>query len=212
MHIASRCALFAMTSLCAVTVWAQATGREAFYRCKDAKGQSHFGTSMPPQCQGFDTEVISQRGNVMRVIEGETTRAARMETEAVAAKAQKEKEDQALRDRVLIDTYLTVPDIERLRDQRLELVEAQLRVAEQHIATLYERVTRLRQQSARFKPYNEQPNAPPLPDHIAEEIINTVKSLVTDRQTIEIKRAEQETMTSNFARDIQRFKELKGLK
>jgi hypothetical protein len=73
-------------------------------------------------------------------------------------------------------------------------------------------VTRLRQQTARFKPYNEQPNAPPLPDHIAEEIINTVKSLVTDRQTIDIKRAEQETMTANFARDSQRFKELKGIK
>jgi hypothetical protein len=87
-----------------------------------------------------------------------------------------------------------------------------LRVAEQHIATLYERVARLRQQSARFKPYSDQPNAPPLPDHIAEEIINTVKSVVTDRQTIEIKRAEQATMTANFTRDIQRFKELKGLK
>jgi hypothetical protein len=213
MRIATRFGLCAVTILFSANAFAQAGGgKEAFYRCKDAKGQAHFGTSMPPQCQGFDTEVISQRGNVMRVIEGEATRAKRLAEEAETARIQKEKEEQALRDRVLIDTYLTVADIERLREQRLDLVEGQLRVAEQHIATLNERVVRLRQQSARFKPYADAPNAPPLPDHIAEEIINTVKSLATDRQTIAIKRAEQETMTANFARDIQRFKELKGLK
>jgi len=214
MHfLVRRAFLLFATSVCAsATVHAQATGTEAYYRCKDAKGQAHFGTSMPPQCTGFDTEVISQRGNVMRVIEGEATHTKRLESEAETARLQKEKEEQALRDRVLIDTYLTVADIERLREQRLDLVETQLRVAQQHIATLHERVTRLRQQSARFKPYSDQPNAPPLPDHIAEEIINTVKSLATDRETIAIKRAEQETMSANFARDIQRFKELKGLK
>lgn len=214
MRIATRFGLCAVTLLFAASAFAQQKaggGKEAFYRCKDASGKAHFGSSMPPQCQGIDTEVISQRGNVMRVIEGAETKAKRLESEAIAAQTQKEKEEQALRDRVLIDTYLTVADIERLREQRLDLVEGQLRVAEQHIATLHERVARLRQQSARFKPYADQPNAPPLPDHIAEEIINTVKSLATDRQTIAIKRAEQETMTANFARDIQRFKELKGL-
>jgi len=207
-----RCVLFAVTTFAAAAALAQATGTEAYYRCKDGKGQAHFGTSMPPQCTGYDTEVISQRGNVMRIIEGESTRAKRLESEATQAQAQKEKEEQALRDRVLIDTYLTVADIERLREQRLDLVETQLRVAQQHISTLHERVARLRQQSARFKPYSDQPNAPPLPDHIAEEIINTVKSLATDRETIAVKRTEQETMVANFARDIQRFKELKGLK
>jgi len=212
MHIAIRCALLAISALSVTEAYAQASGKAAYYRCKDAKGQSHFGTSMPPQCQGFDTEEISQRGNVVGVIEGEATRTKRLESEAETTRLRKEKEEQALRDRVLIDTYLTVADIERLREQRLDLVETQLRVAQQHIATLHERVARLRQQSARFKPYSDQPNAPPLPDHIAEEIINTVKSLATDRETIAIKRAEQETMSNNFARDIQRFKELKGLK
>jgi beta-glucosidase-like glycosyl hydrolase len=212
MYATSRTALLLVSLLCSALAHGQATGREAFYRCKDASGKAHFGTSMPPQCTGFDTEVISQRGNVMRVIEGEATRTKRLEAEAIAAQLQKEKEEQALRDRVLIDTYLAVVDIERLRDQRLELVEAQLRVAEQHITTLKERIGRLREQSARFKPYSNQTNAPPLPDHIAEEIINTIKSIATDQATINIKRTEQETMTANFARDIQRFKELKGIK
>ncbi|MBC7984642.1 MAG: DUF4124 domain-containing protein [Candidatus Obscuribacterales bacterium] len=190
----------------------KSTAAEALYRCRDANGQMRFGSAMPVECTGRDTEVLSSRGNVLRIIEGAGTRAKRLEEEAVAAQVQKGREEQALRDRVLIDTYLTVADIERLRDQRLDLVEAQLKVSEQHIATLHDRISRLRQQSARFKPYAEVPNAPPLPDHLAEEIINTVKSIGVDRQTIDIKRNEQETMTANFARDINRFKELKGLK
>ena len=58
---------------------------------------------------------------------------------------------------MLIETYLTVEDIERLRDQRLEQLNAQYRVTEQNIANLRERQTRLEGQIARFKPYSDKP-------------------------------------------------------
>jgi hypothetical protein len=105
-----------------------------------------------------------------------------------------------------------VEEIERLRDQRLDLLTAQLRVAEQHITTLRERLVRLREQTARFRPYSDKPNAPSLPDHIAEDLVGTVKSIAVDEQTIQFKRDEQATLTTNFDRDIKRFKELKGIK
>ena len=43
---------------------------EAYYRCKDARGQSLYGDSMPVGCQGQDTEVLNAHGSVLRVIEG----------------------------------------------------------------------------------------------------------------------------------------------
>jgi hypothetical protein len=186
--------------------------REAFYRCKDVNGQTRFGSAMPPECVGRDTDVLNDRGTVLRTIEGAGTRASRMEKEANEAEAQRIKEEQYQRDKVLIETYLSVAEIESLRDQRLDLLTAQLRVAEQHIATLRERLVRLREQSARFKPYSDKPNAPPLPDHIAEDLVGTLKSIAVDQQTIDIKSDEQAKMTSNFDRDIKRFKELKGIK
>jgi hypothetical protein len=135
-----------------------------------------------------------------------------MEREATEAAEQKEKSAQLQRDKVLIETYLSVEEIERLRDQRLDLLTAQLRVAEQHISTLRQRLGRLRDQSARFKPYSDKPNALPLPDHMAEDLIGTVKSIAVDEQTIQFKRDEQATLTVKFDRDIGRFKELKGIK
>jgi hypothetical protein len=70
----------------------------------------------------------------------------------------------------------------------------------------------LRQQSARFKPYNDAPNSPPLPEHIAEALINTVKSIAVDRETMQHKKNEQAELTASFDRDIKRFKELKTAK
>ena len=66
--------------------------REAFFRCKDGRGQTHYGDSMPPACAGFDTEVLNDHGMVLRVIEGDQTRAARVAREADEAKARKERD------------------------------------------------------------------------------------------------------------------------
>jgi DNA-binding transcriptional MerR regulator len=187
-------------------------GREAFYRCKDGSGQTHYGDSMPSACAGYDTEVLNDNGMLVRLIEGDRTRAARLEREAVEGKARKEREARAQRDRTLIETYLTVADIERLRDQRLELLVSQYRITEQNIKNLRERQARLEQQIARFKPYSNQVNAPPLPDHLAEEMVNTVNGARVYAESLTKNKKEQAEVKSTFEADIKRFKELKGIK
>lgn len=188
------------------------SGHEAFYRCRDAAGQTHYGDSKPPQCEGLDTEVLNSNGMVIRVIEGTASRSSREQRELSETGARKQREQRQLRDRMLIETYLTVEDIERLRDQRLELLDSQYRVTEQSITNLRDRQKRLEQQIARFKPYNDKPNAPPLPDHLAEEMVNTVNGMRVYQETLAKTRGEQETIKATFSADIARFKELKGIK
>lgn len=185
---------------------------EAYYRCKDLKGQALYGDSMPPGCMGQDTEVLNSNGMVLRVIEGEQSRASRLSREAAEAKNKELRHAREQRDRMLLETYLSVDDIERLRDQRLELLGAQHRVTEQNIANLRERQSRLEQQVARFKPYSDKPNAPPLPDHLAEDMVNTVNSLHVYQESLEKNLDEQADVKSTFGVDIKRFKELKGIR
>jgi hypothetical protein len=113
---------------------------------------------------------------------------------------------------MLLETYLGVEDIERLRDQRLDMLVAQNRATEQTIANLRERQSRLETQIARFKPYNEKPNALPLPDHLAEEMVNTVNSMKVYQESMAKNLAEQAQLKSSFSADIKRFKELKGIR
>jgi hypothetical protein len=186
--------------------------REAVFRCKDRNGQTQYGDSMPPECVGQDTEVLNDNGMQVRLIEGEATRQKRLQREVEEGKVRKEKEQRALRDRTLIDTFLTVEDIERLRDSRLEQLTAQYHLTEQNITNLRERQSRLQAQVARFKPYSDKPNAPPLPDNLASEMVNTVNGLRVYQQSLNTNRKEQADLTAQFDSDIKRFKELKGIR
>lgn len=185
---------------------------EAYYRCKDTQGQSLYGDSMPSGCHGQDTEVLNTHGMVLRVIEGDQSRASRQSREAAEARDKQQRQERQQRDRMLLETYTNVEDIERLRDQRIDLLMAQHRVTEQTVANMRERQARLESQVARFKPYSDKPNAPPLPDHLAEEMVNTVNSLRVYQESLEKNRAEQADVKSSFSADIKRFKELKGIR
>jgi hypothetical protein len=186
--------------------------REAFFRCKDSRGQTHYSDSLPPECAGLDTEVLNESGTQVRLIEGEATRLKRLEREAAEAKVRKVRLESQLRDRTLIETYLSVEDIERLRNQRLDQLNASYRLTEQNIANLRERQTRLEAQIARFKPYSDKPNAPPLPEHLGAEMVNTVKSLRVYEQSLVANRKEQVALNESFDSDLKRFKELKGIR
>lgn len=213
MHIARLLCLPALlvTLLPAGAAVAAGAPKESVYRCRDATGQIHYGDSKPRECEGLDTEVLNANGMVIRVIEGTQSRIERERREIGERRIQAEREAKAQRDRMLIETYLTVEDIERLRDQRLELLDSQYRITEQNISNLRDRQARLAQQVARFKPYNDKPNAPPLPDHLAEEMVNTVNGMRVYQETLEKTRKEQEDIKSSFTADIERFKELKGI-
>ena len=181
---------------------------EEVYRCRDGKGQYQYGQSIPAICMDQDVEVIDETGRVVRVIPG------RRSLEQVAAQkaAEDEAKAAAQRDRTLLATYLTVADIERLRDQRLELLEQQSRVTEQYIANLREREARLMADAQRYYPYSTKPKAQPVPEHLAQEMVNTVNGLEVYEEELAKNTAERNQLRAEFDADITRFKELKGVK
>ena len=187
-------------------------GREAFFRCRDSGGQTRFGDSMPAECMDVDTEVLSERGSVIRIIDGTKTLAEKAQRKSADDAARKEIADAGLRDRMLIDTYLSVADIERLRDQRIGLVEGQLQIDQQTLLSLKDRELRLLEQVKRFRPYSDKPNAQPIPANMVEDLVGAVNSRRVTEDRLTEKRAEQQDLQAKFTSDIKRFRELKGLK
>src|SRR5512145_507980 len=156
---------------------AQGAPKEAVYRCRDARGQTHMGQAIPEVCMSRDIEVLDEAGRVVRRIESQQSAAETAKRRAIEEQRVRDAQASAQRDRTLLATYLTVADIERLRDQRVEQLEQQSRVTRQYITNLRERESRLIADVQRFHPYSDDSNSPPVPDHIAEEIINTVNGL-----------------------------------
>jgi hypothetical protein len=203
----------AAVAACLVSVSALAAiksspnAHEAFYRCKNERGQSFVAQSIPAECMDADVEVLDATGRVVRTIPGRRSKdqidQQQAQAEAEAAAAQ--------RDRTLLATYLSVADIERLRDQRVEQLEQQAAVTRSYIANLRARQARLMQDVQRYRPYSERPIAPALPEPVAAEIVNTVNGLQIYEQELLKNTRDQEKLRAAFASDIARFKELKSI-
>jgi hypothetical protein len=115
------------------------------------------------------------------------------------------------RDSVLLNTYLSIDEIEALRDRRKELLNGRIQVTENYLSTLRKKLIKLQKDASRFQPYNSDPKAPPIHDWLAKELANTLDSILVNEQTLIMTRNQQTETVRKFDDDIGRFKELKGL-
>ena len=181
------------------------SGRK-LYKWVDQQGETHYGDHIPPEYANQEQHVFNSQG-----VETERIDALRS-PEQTAADDQKKFDaaQRASRDKNLMNTYVTVAEIERLRDQRLALVADQIKVTSQFLEVLNGRMKKLKTTSLHFKPYSGDPKAPPMSDQIAEDLVRVGNDIHTQEENLREKRSEAVTMSKQFDGDIARFKELKG--
>jgi hypothetical protein len=199
--------------LCAV-VWlaspgfaAGASNGRTLYKWVDEQGVTHYGDHIPPEYAAQERHVMNSQGIEISRLEAQKT------PEALAAEEQKkiEAEQSKNRDRNLLNTYASVQEIERLRDQRVTLLTDQIKVTSQFLEVLNGKLKKLRVSSMRFKPYSSDANASAMPDQIAEDLVRVGNDIRTQEQNLREKRSEETIMSKQFGSDIERFKELKGI-
>jgi hypothetical protein len=198
--------------LCAATLLASpafaagGTGR-TLYKWVDEKGVTHYGDHIPPEYAAQEQRVINSQGVEINRLE------AQKSAEQLAAEEQKrvETEQSKNRDRNLLNTYASVQEIERLRDQRLTLLSDQIKVTSQFLEVLNGKLKKLHASSVHYKPYSSEPNAPAMPDQIAEDLVRVGNDIRTQQENLREKRGEESIMSKQFESDIQRFKDLKGI-
>jgi hypothetical protein len=192
----------------------QASAQQSLYRWVDSEGLVHYGDHVPPMYADQDREILNGHGVAVRLVEGTATEDELAERARLAALDEAEAEATQARlnhDRVLLDTYLSVEEIERLRDQRLDLLDAQVLVTEQYLTNLTQRLIQLEQNASRFKPYSQEPDARDIPENLQLDITQTSASIALYEETLGRTRNRVTTLTETFARDIRRFQELTGL-
>jgi hypothetical protein len=192
---------------------AQRSETPKLYRWVDDKGVVHYGDSIPPQYANRDRNVLNNQGVRVGFEEGEITpeeRAALAAREAEAAAQAAAKAEAAQRDRVLLDTYLTVQDIEDLRNRRIELLESQIKVTELYLTNLRKRLVTLQDEASNYRPYTAREGAPQVPANLALDISRTTASINLYEETLSRTRSDQATLRTAFDNDIARFRELKG--
>lgn len=180
------------------------------YRWVDADGNLYFGDSIPAEFAEYPKEILNERGVKIGTLEGKKTEEQK-EAERIETKRRVAQELQQRADQALLATYLTVEEILMHRDRRIELFLAQLRVTELYLSNLESRLTLLRSDASKYKPYSEDSAAPMIPEDLADDLQKTKETIVRHKRNLKKFQSDRQQIIERFDGDISRFKILKGL-
>lgn len=199
--------IFAGTALAILLLGGLTAQAQHVYRWVDEDGQIHFGDSVPAKYAEQEKTILNEDGITIGRIAGRATpeelAAMRAQEEAKAAKERLRRADRAL-----LATYLSIGEIERHRDRRVELLEAQAKVSELYLTNLRKRLLSLLDDASGFKPYTVDPDAPMIRPVLAEDIKQTKDRIIAYEGRIANHRRESESLRGEFQLAIDRYTKL----
>ena len=175
------------------------------YRWVDEHGVVHYGDSVPPRYARNSRQILNSEGVEVGHVDAEKTPAQL----AAEARVRAQRVAQQQHDYFLLSTYTSVKDIESLRDERLSQIQAQQTAAQQYVQSLQSRLTSLQSRAQQFKPYSSRPNAPRMPDDLAQELVQTLNEVRVQNEAIDARTQQEEQVRTEFQSDIERFEQLK---
>jgi hypothetical protein len=190
--------------LAAPVVVADTTTPHPNYSWVDKNGERHYGDSVPPEYAQQERRVLNNEGVEVQRLDAEKN----AQQLAEDRKRQQAIEDKAQHDHFLLTTYTSTKDIERLRDERLDQIDGQIKATIAYIESLDARLKALQQRALLFKPYNTKPDARRMPDDLAEQLVRASNEVRTQHHSMDRRKQEQISVRAQFEADIARFREL----
>jgi hypothetical protein len=209
-HIHPMRKLFISSVLAILLPFAAGAQDTKVYRWVDADGIVHYGDSIPAMYAEFPKEVLNDHGVTVENLAGKKT-AEQLEADRIANERRVAQELQQRADQALLATYLTVEEILMHRDRRVELLQAQSKVTELYLSNISRRLETLREDSAMFKPYSEESDAPMIPEDLAADLRRSKETIKRHQRNLKKFQADEAQILARFDGDISRFKILKGL-
>ena len=173
------------------------------------EGIRECGNRVPPEYIQQGYQELDKEGIVREEMEPAKTAEELAEARRLAAlKAAKQKQEAAIRtkNRVLLQTFSSVSDIERARDDRITALEAIIKLTRVRIEKIELNLNEHIKRAADSQRLGKAP-APALLD----DIESLERQIGDNNRFIDQKRAEQEQIRQDHAADIERYKRLKGI-
>lgn len=180
------------------------------YKWTDEKGVVHYGSSIPPQYAKQKSEIINSQGEVIKTIDAQKTpeEVAKEQKEKAAAEEKAKEEakqvaDQRAHDQVLLDTYVSVSDMERDRDSRISAIDYQINITNASISSLQSSLASYQKQADGYNKSNK-----PVPADLQQKLDDTQDELRTDQKLLLDQQQKKQAVRDQFTTDINRFKQL----
>jgi|HubBroStandDraft_5_1064220.scaffolds.fasta_scaffold296747_2 chromosome segregation ATPase len=195
-----------LTAVALLAVSALAFAGPKLYKWVDKDGITHYGSSIPPEYASQQTEQIDAHGNVVKTTAAQKTPeqlAAEQKAQQQAAQQAQVDAAQQAHDKVLLDTYTSTNDMDRDRDSKLASIDAQINVFNGTISGLQTTLADLQDRSNELVSKNQ-----PVTPKLQKQIDDTKAQLITNQQQLLKEQQHKQEVSTQFANDIARFKQL----
>jgi Domain of unknown function (DUF4124) len=176
------------------------------YKWVDANGNVHYSDSVPPEAVDQARKELSDSGLVVKETERAPTpeeRAAmekKKAEEAVLAAKQAEIERQ---EAIMMAAYTSEADIERARDQKIEMIDRQIESYEASLKSLQSSLTQLNARAA-----ENQRAGRPVSEALAAQIEESKKNVQKQEAAIKQKRIDRAGVSGEFDAELKRYREM----
>ncbi|EDY87018.1 conserved hypothetical protein [gamma proteobacterium HTCC5015] len=185
----------------------------ALYKWVDEEGNVHYSDRLPPeQVSDQHTEIDQSGVQVRQVDRAKSQEEYAAEQAAAKAEAERKAKEKAVReaqerkDRILLDTFTTVRDIEMLREDRVSAIASNIKLTQTYNEQITEKLANTRQKIERLEKAGRE-----VPENLIKQVERSENQLRENEAYIARQIKERKALEAQFKQDSARFRELKGL-
>lgn len=177
------------------------------YKWVDDDGVTHYGETIPPEYAGKDRVELNKDGRVIKSDEVMTPerRHAKEQEEEKAREEAKAALEQKRRDKMLINTYSSVNEIDLARARSLQQIDARINSLNFSLQSAKDKQLSLQAEADNDTKANRK-----IPASLTEDLQDVQTRLTKLQQDLEKPIAEKAALEERFAADRKRYIELTG--
>jgi hypothetical protein len=179
-------------------------GAGTILKCQDASGRWHYGDSAAASCAESKITVIDQQGIKRGIIDAPPT-ATELKERQEKKEEEERAQEQAKRDEVLLTTYSHEDDIFYIRDRKVAQLEASIKANADTLIPLRATLKRMEAQAEA-----EQKSGGAVSEQTTKALEQTKSQIGKQEAAIAQRRQEQAAIKAQAARDLARYRVLKG--
>ena len=206
----NKCKLFSNFLILAFLCGAGISVQAQTIKCwENNEGVRECGTRIPPEFAQKGHEELNRQGMVVDTQDRALTKeeiAAKKQEEDAAREEKLATQERERKDKILLDVYTKVEDIEKARDDNIKVIESRITLTESRIEKTQADLDKRIQSAAAAERAGDKPN-----EHLLEDIDTLQKRITTYQAFIKEREEEIEGVRNTYNADIDRFKELKGI-
>jgi len=183
-----------------------ANAQAGLYRWVDENGAVHYGDKVPAKYLKKEHDELNEQGTTVKKHDRAMTaaeKANKSRQEAERKRLENEIRAQALRDRVLTDTYTTERDLVAARDARLDAIDSQLQLSKDIIESSKVKVTKTKRLIESIKASGKM-----VPETTYAKLEREKLQLATQQGVQQGHQIKREEVIVQFNGYIERFREL----